>query len=165
MSPLLIVDDDRDLRFADSIRFSKLFIGASLLMKMAHFFNITCGQFCHAVRFAFDKAVFGNGVVNVLFLSTKKEMIGVDAGRIVAFVKDLFSNWNGTIMKLPRKTMREQQNLFSILVGHFNATIFSYLISCPQPTRFSFRNLRPKSVFDWFRFSHWFQLYDFVEAL
>lgn len=75
-------------------------------------------------------------------------MIRVNALRNVAFMKNEKSFRDWTIVKLPRKSMRDNANFLPTLVSYENPTVSEVVIvrTIPQPTCFCLNYVIPESL-------------------
>jgi len=90
------------------------------------------------------KSTLSGSVLCIGPWSSKKEMAGVYARWIVAFMADIHALWNGAICKFPRVTMRE--GLFAV----YAKCSISDAILPPRPNPASvveFGNIKPETMF------------------
>jgi len=169
MSPSLTSDNLRNVILSYWVSLGNVIGCPSLFGQVAYVLNIVCSQLGSSMRFALNKAMLIHGIMYVIFWGSKKKMFGVYAWRVIATMKNLLSRWDCSIVKFPRKAMSKQHDSFTVLIWHPYHAILRFsrdLASCPNPTRFIFLNVLPKSLFDWFGFRssfvHGLKLYDFV---
>jgi hypothetical protein len=58
-------------------------------------------------------SAFGNHILRIIFESTEEEMVDSDARRVVALVADKHTMGNGSVMKLPRRSVRHSASIGS----------------------------------------------------
>lgn len=107
MSPTLVAHNAMYLLKYHAILVGDRRLAHSFSMQAANFENIILGQLCHAMSISALLSFFCYHVVNVVSLSTKKQMIRIAAWRIVAFVETVKPIWNGTKVKFIRDAMRK----------------------------------------------------------
>jgi hypothetical protein len=91
-------------------------------------------------------ATFLNHIADVLFLSTKKKMARIDAGRIIATMTNEFSFWDFTFMDLVGNSVG---GILLSDVREFSIPTISKAPS-PYPARGGFLHVSPKLCFNGF---------------
>lgn len=119
------------------IFFSNLFVGFSVSGFFSDRRNIFNRKFCGWIC----PSTFRNAILNVVFLSSKKQMIWSYAWRIVASMKHVKSFWNWTKMYFPRITMGKT---YFTSPCNRSMTVVSPM-AFPYPTTLGFINESPKS--------------------
>lgn len=77
--------------------------GFSRLIATAYLFRDLAAQF---IARSVAMPSFGNLIVHVVLLGAEKEVVRIDATRVVALMQDIHTNRNAAAMKQPRKAMR-----------------------------------------------------------
>lgn len=105
-----------------------------------------------------------NRLINgIVFVCAKKQMIGIDAGRVVAPMEYQEAYRNRPIMDFPRCTVRSKVNCFTPIVNRDNPIRYIFSYPCPRPlpagslrpTTRSLVNSFPEANYEWyFRLSH-----------
>jgi hypothetical protein len=85
---------------------------------------------------------FGKFISNIIGVSTKKQMVGIDAGRVIALVANNHTfRDNPVVSYFPDVTMGQFGFTGCVRENPIPGVIYNTL---PNPTGFSFLNLRPK---------------------
>ncbi len=170
MSPIFPINNHTDHCFTNAVFFSKQFLFCSVLVFLSNFNNDFFRKF-RAFMTASSWKIFRmfsgwiiiskkmispvlNFPINgIIFGSPQKQMIGIYARWVVAFVKHPKTVWNFPKVQSPRKSMRLPNGFFCL---ELSVKCF-WLISSPFPTISQFWNvwhlsaifvhLFPKSLF------------------
>lgn len=86
----------------------------------------------------------------VVALSAQEKMVGVNAWRIIAFMKNAQSVWDRSIVDFPRNSVRSNRTLINTAPDM--AVTKVRFTPAPNPTAISFFDLRPKPFLYWNRF-------------
>lgn len=133
-----------------------------------YFLNLSIGKFGRWVtlsrgRAASCPALFVH-IINIVKLCSNKQMLWVYTRRIVAFVQNAKSIWNGPVVNFPRNSMRLKIATKSFVTstrsafgGHFSITTMRFGPK-PWPTFAGLFNFAPESLLETFWLSHDFSL-------
>lgn len=100
------------------------------------FKNLLTRKFRASIMLAIRSSILTRGIVHIVFLCSKKQMLGIYTSWIVAsraIVKHVETLWNWSFANLPRKTMRQY---FFHSTAHDPITKRGFFPR-PQPTRIS----------------------------
>lgn len=86
---------------------------------------------------------FQAGILHVLSICAKPQVIGINTWRIVASMANLFACWNGAIGKFPRDTM----SATVAPVDPEHSIAFAVYGCRPKPAISALINLRPEPLF------------------
>lgn len=103
------------------------------------FVGIAICSYCHAA-FLFS-------IANIVCLSSKKQMIGSHAQRIIAMVTDKHTVGNRAEVEFPRNPVGKQN--LAIMKAFSDCAISVGSRPAPQPARFRFLNALPKALQEW----------------
>jgi len=90
--PAFAPDDLANFLKTDAEHFGNLLVGFSFRVELANLVNVIRCKFgvlrCLTLRWVVALSAFADHILDILDLSTKKQMIWIDTGAIVAFVKN-----------------------------------------------------------------------------
>ncbi len=120
------------------------------LVQFANFFNISNRKFDQRMRFFLCLPAFFDFVLDIVVVSTQKQVQRVYTQCYIAFVKHTQSIWNWAKMQQPRNSMCE--NVFPVIL-YFAITVKTTATTTgPKPTLWPFLNFWPKSFSQCFSF-------------
>lgn len=117
MPPVQPMHDEVNQAFADGESAGDLIQGLARRAKMPDFPNLGLRELCRPLPLPASTApaTFRHHVLHVLFVCGKKQVVGITAHPVVAFVADLHPCRNWTVGENPRNSMRKacSRNLIS----------------------------------------------------
>lgn len=104
--PRASLDDGVDVRLRDAEsngEFIPRYAGSGGLANSRHYFSC---QFGHAVSLAMGHPAFAGGILNVVSHCSKKQVLGIDAWRVIAPMADGQAFWYGAYVQFVGYAMR-----------------------------------------------------------
>ena len=150
--PSLISKNVPNIRMGNTLDLGNLSLIKSFFRKTLYFFNVFPRQFSIWViftsKFIFFNmsfvSTFFNHILVIIIKRSKKKVVWIYAGRIVAFMKNAKSFWNLAIVNYPRSSMCLKK--FYVFLSRRNLAItFRLFTAKPNPTSFSFFNFLKES--------------------
>ncbi len=130
--PIFAVYDAERLRFSHAELTRKVISVFALIVSIAHLVNLFSRKFCAAIQYANTRAHLAHAVPRVIRFCSKKQVIGIDAKRSIAFVANQHAFWNMATKQFVANPVGETG---TEIVIYPNYTVASVVLGAyPHPT-------------------------------
>src|SRR3990167_8352253 len=152
MFPYFTRNDFKYMRCLNFKHTHTIALSHSCFIIFSYLFNFVFCKSCSIMFFAINSATFYIHIMNIIQLSTKKQMRRIATRWIItagAIVENMNSFWDWAVMNFIRDSMRKESRMFSFfIIAHYSIAIRQF-ISKPYPACWCFFNKFPKSFFYW----------------
>lgn len=152
MFPSYTVYHFEDCRYRNAELFGYVFASRTARAKLADLPDSIGGKFCLRVPFPLAASTLICHIFHVLFVSIYKDMVGIAARWIVAFVTRLLTVWDWAMFQLVSEAVSKNSALAAIFfAAYYEYTIpISEFSGIPQPTLIGAANINffPESFSD-----------------
>jgi hypothetical protein len=153
MSPALSIDYCGDMGLTNTEHFPKFGVWNSLRgVELPHCPNLPFSKLRRTLFFSNTSSPFLGSVSHVVELRSRKQVFWVYATRIIALVTNHVTNWNSSVVKLVRKSMRGDVRSDSVVSNCHISISTWHKASHPNPTGISFVYMAIESIFEQLRF-------------